>query len=297
MKVPGLRSGYESVGGVCFFGRMLDKIRLHGAGRLPAEYVTNLGDKEPRFGDGRCTRFLQVNYDRLVQRVLAGGSDEEILEWCFAEGRRPTDEEIQNWNGFIAKLGWRDDTSQRFAAAKQSLGLGDRADVNTWLDLQDADEQRPPRFAPAPPRVEGGPATASENHLDPCQGKVRGTDFVMYQVSDLATAARFYRETLGLPQEVYSEEWHWAEFNCGNVTLALHGGVKLPDQIAGGRIALAVDDVHAACAELKRKGARVVGEPVDYSVCCAVEVLDPDGNTVILHQRADGTCGQDSKNT
>ena len=122
--------------------------------------------------------------------------------------------------------------------------------------------------------------------------KIRGTDFVMYQVSDLARAAAFYRDTLGLPQELYSEEWHWAEFNCGNVTLSLHGGLKLPEVISGGRIALAVEDVHAACAELKSKGVRVLGEPTDYSVCRAVEVLDPDGNTVILHQRADGTWGQ-----
>lgn len=122
--------------------------------------------------------------------------------------------------------------------------------------------------------------------------KIRGTDFVMYQVSNLASAARFYRELLGLPQEVYSEEGQWAEFNCGNVTLALHGGLPLPAVIAGGRIALAVDDIHAAWAELKRKGVRVLGEPTDYSVCWAFEVLDPDGNTVILHRRADGTCGQ-----
>jgi predicted enzyme related to lactoylglutathione lyase len=124
--------------------------------------------------------------------------------------------------------------------------------------------------------------------------KVRGTDFVMYQVSDLAAAAAFYRETLGLPQEVYSEEWQWAEFNCGNVTLSLHGGQKLPRRIAGGRIALAVKDVQAAYLELKKKGARVVGEPKDFSVCQAIEVLDPDGNTVILHHRADGSFGQNA---
>lgn len=39
MKVPGLRSGYEEVGGICFFDRMLDKIRLHAAGQLPTDYV------------------------------------------------------------------------------------------------------------------------------------------------------------------------------------------------------------------------------------------------------------------
>jgi catechol 2,3-dioxygenase-like lactoylglutathione lyase family enzyme len=122
--------------------------------------------------------------------------------------------------------------------------------------------------------------------------KIRGTDFVMYQVSDLARAAAFYRETLGLPQETYSEEWKWAEFNCGNVTLALNSGVQLPEVIAGGRIALAVDDVFAVAAELKAKGVRFVIEPTDYTVCHAAAVLDPDGNTIVLHRRADGTFGQ-----
>jgi catechol 2,3-dioxygenase-like lactoylglutathione lyase family enzyme len=125
--------------------------------------------------------------------------------------------------------------------------------------------------------------------------KIRGTDFVMYQVSDLARAAKFYRETLGLPQEMYSEEWKWAEFNCGNVTLALNSGVQLPDVIAGGRIALAVDDVFAASAELKAQGVRFTIEPTDYSVCHAAAILDPDGNTVMLHRRADGSCGNNSR--
>ena len=122
--------------------------------------------------------------------------------------------------------------------------------------------------------------------------KTRGTDFVMYQVSDLSKAAEFYRETLGLAQKIYSEEWQWAEFSCGNVTLALHGGAKPAERTVGGRIALAVENVGVACAELKRKGARIVSEPSDFSVCCAVEVLDPDGNTVLLHKRADGTWGE-----
>jgi len=114
---------------------------------------------------------------------------------------------------------------------------------------------------------------------------------VVYQVSDLARAASFYREVLGLPQEMYSKAWQWAEFNCGNVTLALHGGIQLPEIISGGRIALAVDDVPAAFAELKRNEVRVVKKPQDYSVCWAMEILDPDGNPVILHKRADGTFG------
>src|SRR5688572_6134665 len=42
--VPGLRSCYAKVGRLVYFGRMLDKLRLHAAGQLPAEYVNNLGD-------------------------------------------------------------------------------------------------------------------------------------------------------------------------------------------------------------------------------------------------------------
>ena len=122
--------------------------------------------------------------------------------------------------------------------------------------------------------------------------RIRGIDFVIFQVSDLARAAAFYRDTLGLPQEVFSEEDHWAEVNCGNVTLSLKGGAPLPEAAAEGRIALAVEDVHAAYVELKSKGAHVAGEPVDYGVCHTFQVLDPDGNTVILHRRADGTIGQ-----
>ena len=44
MHVPGLRSPYLKVGRLVYFGRMLDKIRLHAAGKLPeADYGANLG--------------------------------------------------------------------------------------------------------------------------------------------------------------------------------------------------------------------------------------------------------------
>ena len=121
--------------------------------------------------------------------------------------------------------------------------------------------------------------------------KIRAVDFVMYPVSDLARSARFYREILGLPQEIYSEEGQWAEFNCGNLALALKGGETVPAAAPGGRLALAVDDIHAFHAELKNRGVRIQSGPTDYGVCCAMEILDPDGHVVILHHRADGTFG------
>ena len=74
MHVPGLRGPGEKVGGIVYFGRMLDKIRLDAAGRLPPGY--NLGTEDWTFYDARCTRFLGVDYARFRERALLGGSDE-----------------------------------------------------------------------------------------------------------------------------------------------------------------------------------------------------------------------------
>ena len=135
-------SDYRETKGLIYFARMLDKIRLHAAGRLAPGYFVGVDD--PTFFDSRCTRFLGVDYDELVDRTLQGGSDEEILEWCFARGRKPGEEEIVIWNAFMAKRGWRDEASAELEAAKKREGLGDRDDIQTWVDLHDAEEGRVP---------------------------------------------------------------------------------------------------------------------------------------------------------
>ena len=129
--------------GLVYFARMLDKIRLKARGELPPDYFTGV-DEDPTMFDARCTRFLGANYDELVQRTLQGGSDEEILEWCFARSRRPGDEEISIWNAFLAKRGWRDEASADLQAAKERNGWSNREDIQTWMDLHDAEEGRKP---------------------------------------------------------------------------------------------------------------------------------------------------------
>jgi len=136
-------SDYRETKGLIYFARMLDKIRLHAEGRLAAGYF--VGIEDPTFFDARCTRFLGVSYDDLAERTLQGGSDEEILEWCFTRGRKPSEEEIAIWNAFLAKRGWRDEASADLQAAKQRSSLGDRDDIQTWVDLHDVEEGRTPR--------------------------------------------------------------------------------------------------------------------------------------------------------
>ena len=138
MNVPNLRSCHDTIGGIVYFGRMLDKIRLHTQGKLPADYHANLG----KGFDARCCSFLRVAYNDVVARVKQGGTDDEILQWCFAKGRKPTDEEIEVWNHYMRKRGWRDDGSERLAQRLKESGLTHRADIQTFFDYIDADEGR-----------------------------------------------------------------------------------------------------------------------------------------------------------
>ena len=137
-------SDYVETKGLVYFARMLDKIRLKAKGELPDGYFTGPEPDDTVF-DARCSRFLGVNYDELRERTLKGGSDEEILEWCFEHGRRRTEEEIEIWNSFVLKRGWRDAGSEDLATTKKETGFGDRDDIQTWVDFHDADEGRKPR--------------------------------------------------------------------------------------------------------------------------------------------------------
>jgi gluconokinase len=135
-------SDYKKTKGLIYFARMLDKIRLHAAGELSPDY--SVGVDEPDLFDARCTRFLGVDYNKLAKRTLEGGSDEEILDWCFQHGARRDEEEIEIWNAFLAKRGWRDGGSAELEAAKERYGWAKRDDIQTWFDLHDVDEGRTP---------------------------------------------------------------------------------------------------------------------------------------------------------
>jgi gluconokinase len=134
------KSPKEMTGRMMYFPRMLDKIRMHARGELGEEYNANLG--KPRTADGACTNFLRVNYSDLRDRVLAGGSDEEVLDWCYENGRRLNAGDLRVWNGFVSKLGWNDFATPVLEEEKQKCGIADRTDIITIPELIDLDEGR-----------------------------------------------------------------------------------------------------------------------------------------------------------
>lgn len=139
--IPGLRSPAAQVRGIVYFGRMLDKLRLAAAGKLPAEWQAMRGTVSNKTFDARCCQFLGVNYAALEAEALKGGSDEELLAWAFANGRQPSEEEIEVWNGFMTKRGWRDASTQRLNERLAEIGLLPGT-VQTMFEFIDLDEGR-----------------------------------------------------------------------------------------------------------------------------------------------------------
>ena len=106
---------------------------------------------------------------------------------------------------------------------------------------------------------------------------VRRVDFVALAVGDLERSDAFYGETLGLARNPNSSGERWVEYETGNLTLALSQ--------FGGAIAIGVDDVGAARAELEEAGVEFHGETFDSGVCNGAPFTDPDGNRLLLHHR------------
>jgi len=138
--IPGLRSPYDQVNGLVYFGRMLDKIRLMAAGQLPEGWQPMRGAVKGSF-DWRCCEFLKIDYDTLEAETLKGGGDESLLAWAYANGRQPTEQEIEVWNAFMTKRGWRDAGTQRLNERLEEIGLPPGT-VQTMFEFIEIDEGR-----------------------------------------------------------------------------------------------------------------------------------------------------------
>ena len=117
---------------------------------------------------------------------------------------------------------------------------------------------------------------------------ITGVDFSIIPVTDIEASKRFYGEVLGLEQ---SKQWGSMpafEFETGNLTLALVDLSAFGEEESrpnGGAIALQVDDVAAARAELESRGVKFHTDIIDSGVCHQAYFTDPDGNPLGIHHR------------
>ena len=117
--------------------------------------------------------------------------------------------------------------------------------------------------------------------------QVERVDFVSVLTQDLPRAKRFYTELVGL--EVETEGDSDLELRCGQVTLDVFdpSSIGQPFAPSPAGLALRVEDVDAARAELESKGVVFDGETIETGVCKQAWFKDPDGNALMLHRRFD----------
>lgn len=116
---------------------------------------------------------------------------------------------------------------------------------------------------------------------------ITGVDFATVFVTDYPAAIEFYCQTLGLEQSVDYGKIPGGEVETGNLTL------QVVDAAAIGRefepnthpIALHVEDVEAARAELESKGVKFLADTLDSGVCHMAFFADPAGNNLMIHNR------------
>ncbi len=132
------RSGHEMMCGWVYLPRFIDKIRLHAAGKLHADYQENF----TKGFDGAWLKAAGVPADMFIQIVKNTITDGQVADWV-AKNVKKTDAEKKAFNDFVLNRGRDDEASMaRLKMRKEESGLAHRDDLQTFLDYMDADEKR-----------------------------------------------------------------------------------------------------------------------------------------------------------
>jgi catechol 2,3-dioxygenase-like lactoylglutathione lyase family enzyme len=116
---------------------------------------------------------------------------------------------------------------------------------------------------------------------------VTGVDFIAIPTRDFDKADEFYGNMLGLRRSKRWGNMPAGEFETGTLTIALmqSDAFGLEFQPHTHPVALHVEDVHAARAELEAKGVSFAADTLDSGVCYMAHFKDPDGNALMFHHR------------
>jgi hypothetical protein len=137
------RSPKALLGGIAHLGRFIDKIRLRHAGKIQDyNYITVGFDKH-------LVEFLGIDPKTFEHRALAGGTDEDLLAWVVANGKKVTDAEVRLFTRNLLGSKPEDDGArQRFQgrlqdiATKRGVSVSALPPAHTWADVIEIDEER-----------------------------------------------------------------------------------------------------------------------------------------------------------
>lgn len=133
------RSPRETMAGWAHLPRYIDKIRLHLAGKLAADYEENLG----KGFDGRWLEAAGLTHEQMVDQVRRSITDGEICDWVRRTVRKTAADQAAHLEGMLDYPRPDDEVMRaRLRLRKEQSGLSDRDDIQCFVDYIDADEQR-----------------------------------------------------------------------------------------------------------------------------------------------------------
>ncbi len=133
------RSPREMMDGWVHLPRFVDKMRLHLAGKLPADYQENF----TKGFDGAWLRAAGVSAEEMIEVVKSSVTDGEVCDWVRKNVKKSAAEKTA-FNNFVINRGTESDPEiqARLKMRKQESGLSNREDIKTFVDYIDADEKR-----------------------------------------------------------------------------------------------------------------------------------------------------------
>ena len=135
------RSPRETMAGWIYLPRLIDKIRLNLAGKLHEDYRPNFLH---RGFDAKWFETAGVDPDDFTALVAGSDTDGQVADWVRhnvivgAETREDFNATVGNYGADETDV----DLRARLAQRKEDTGMGDRNDIQCFVDFIDADEGR-----------------------------------------------------------------------------------------------------------------------------------------------------------
>jgi hypothetical protein len=133
------RSPRETMDGWSHLPRYIDKIRLHLAGKLPADYQENLG----KGFDGMWLKYAGVTHEQMIGVVKNSVTDGEVCDWVRRNVKKSPAEKAAHAKDMSSRPSANDaEAVARLKMRKEQSGIAHRDDIRTFVDYIDADEKR-----------------------------------------------------------------------------------------------------------------------------------------------------------
>src|SRR5262245_34655697 len=132
------RSPREMMAGWVHLPRFIDKIRLHLAGKLHADYQENL----TKGFDGAWLQAAGLTAQPFIDIVKHTITDGQVYDWVIRNVKK-SEAEKAAFNSFVLNRGSdTDEMKARLKMRKEQASLSHRDDVQVFVDFIDADEKR-----------------------------------------------------------------------------------------------------------------------------------------------------------